>query len=433
MINMRAIDIISKTRDNIELSEEEINWFITEYVKGNIPDYQVSSWLMAVYFNSLTKNETFYLTKAMLNSGDKIDLSMIKGVKVDKHSTGGVGDKTSLVLGPLAAACGNIMPKLSGRGLGHTGGTLDKLESIPGVTISLSEDRFLKQVRDIGLAIAGQTQNLVPADKKLYALRDVTGTVQNIPLIASSIMSKKLASGADLICLDVKYGSGAFMKTIDEAEELSKEMISLAKSAGKKAVCFLSSMEHPLGKAIGNRVEVKEAVDTLNGNGPKDLEDLCLTICSYMNFFSGITKTKEEGLELAKEKLRSGEAYNKFLEMINAQGATTNDFSHFINANEIIEVKSKQAGYISKIDALTLGLVSMRLGAGRESKEDNVDFNVGIVLNKQLSDYVNVGETLLYIYKNDKWDMNIINDIYRAYSFSKEKVNDEPIINKIIE
>jgi len=430
---MRAIDIISKTRDKIELTESEIDWFVSEYVNGNIPDYQVSAWLMAVYFNSLTKNETYYLTKAMLNSGDKIDLSSIKGVKVDKHSTGGVGDKTSLVLGPLAAACGCHLAKLSGRGLGHTGGTLDKLESIPGVTINLSLDRFLNQVNEIGLAIAGQTQNLVPADKKLYALRDVTGTVQNIGLIASSIMSKKLASGADVICLDVKYGSGAFMKTIDEARELSKEMISLAKKASKKAVCFLSSMDHPLGKAIGNRVEVKEAVDTLNGKGPKDLEDLCVTICGYMNFYSGITKSVDEGIKLAKEKLDNKEGYKKFLDLVNYQGATTNDFNNLVKAKEIIEVKSKESGYISKIDALTLGVASMRLGAGRESKDEDVDFNVGIVLNKQLSEKVEVGDTLLYIYKDNKWDDEIINDIYSAYSFSKDPIEDEPIITEIIE
>ena len=430
---MRVIDIIEKNKNKIELTEEEITWFIDEYVKGNIPDYQVSAWLMAVNFNSLTKKETYYLTKAMLNSGDKIDLSSIKGIKVDKHSTGGVGDKASLVVGPLAAACGCVMAKLSGRGLGHTGGTLDKLESIPGVTISLSEERFLNQVNTVHLAIAGQTQNLVPADKKLYALRDVTGTIKSIPLIASSIMSKKLASGADVICLDVKFGSGAFMKTTDEAIELSNEMISLANQAGKKAVCFITDMESPLGKAIGNRLEVLEAINCLKGKGPKDLENICTEIVSYMVFVSGIRNSKEEAKKLVYEKLRDGSAYNKFLEFINAQGATTNTFDEsFVSCKEIIPLLSKKEGYIAKIDALTLGLVSMRLGAGRETKEDSIDPNVGIVLNHQCNEYVKVGEPLLYIYKNDKWDENIISDLYNAYSFSDKPIKEFKTIYKII-
>ena len=430
---MRAIDIIEKTRDKVELSEEEINEFINSYVKGEIPDYQMSSWLMAVYFNGLTKKETYYLTKAMLNSGDKIDLSSLPGIKIDKHSTGGVGDKTSLVLGPLCVACGCTMAKLSGRGLGHTGGTLDKLESIPGVTIALSDQRFLNQVKEIGLAIAGQTQNLVPADKLLYALRDVTGTVRSLPLIASSIMSKKLAAGADVIGLDVKYGSGAFMKNIPEARALSNEMISLAKMGGRKAVCFISDMDSPLGKAIGNRLEVKEAVDCLNGRGPKDLEELCLEITSYMCEYSGIVKTHEEGLKLAQEKLKDGSAYKKFLEFINAQGATTNDFSDkFIECKEIIPLKAKNSGYIKRIDALTLGLSAMHLGAGREEIEDKIDPNVGIYLNHQVSEYVEKGETLLYIYKNDKWDDKIIDNLYSAYEFSDKYIEPPKVIEEIV-
>ena len=430
---MRAIDIIDKTEHKIELTEEEIKEFIMGYVKGDIPDYQVSAWLMAVYFNGLTKKETYYLTKAMLNSGDKIDLSSIKGIKVDKHSTGGVGDKTSLVLGPLAASCGCIMAKLSGRGLGHTGGTLDKLESIPGVTIQLSDERFMNQVKDIHLAIAGQTANLVPADKKLYALRDVTGTVQSLPLIASSIMSKKLASGSDVICLDVKFGSGAFMKTVKDAVELSKEMISLAKEAGKKAVCFVTDMEHPLGKAIGNRIEVKEAVDCLNNKGPKDLEDICVDICAYMVYCSGISKTYEEGLKIAYSHLRDGSAYKKFLEMINAQGATTNDFDHLVQAKEIIPLYSKEEGYIKRIDALTLGISAMMLGAGRENKDDDIDPNVGIFLNHQVGEYVKKGEKLLDIYRDDKWDDSIIDKLYGAYSYSKVPLEEEKVIYEKIE
>ncbi len=430
---MRAVDLITKTQHKEPLSKEEIQYLISSYVKGDVPDYQVAAWLMAVYFNGLTKEETFFLTDAMLNSGDTIDLSMIDGIKVDKHSTGGVGDKTSLVLGPLAAACGCKVAKLSGRGLGHTGGTLDKLESIPGVTISLTLDRFIKQVKDIGVAIAGQTANLVPADKLLYALRDVTSTVESLPLIASSIMSKKLASGTDVICIDVKYGSGAFMKTIKDAENLSHAMISLAKLANKKVVCFISEMNNPLGKTIGNRLEVKEAVDCLKGKGPKDLEELCLRVCGYMCYFSGITKTQEEGYSFAKEKLYDGSAYKKFLELIKAQGALDVDFDNFIEVDEVLSIKSKEEEYIEHIDALTLGLVSMRLGAGRERKEDPVDFNVGIELTHIPGDKVKVGDELLKIYRNKKWDDRIIDDIYSAYSFSKEKIEPIPVISEIIE
>ena len=431
---MNGITIITKTRDKIELSEQEIKEFIDDYVAGKIPDYQVSAWLMAVYFNGLTKKETYYLTKAMLESGDIIDLSSIPGVKVDKHSTGGVGDKTSLVLGPLAAACGCYMAKLSGRGLGHTGGTLDKLESIPGLTISLSDERFLKQVQDIHVALAGQTQNLVPADKLLYALRDVTGTIRSLPLIASSIMSKKLASGADVICIDVKYGSGAFMKTVEQAEALSKEMISLGKAAGKKVVCFVSTMESPLGKAIGNRIEVKEAVDCLNNKGPQDLEELCVKVCAYMNYASGISKSMEEGLDLAYKKLRDGSAYKKFLELIKAQGAIIDTFDDdFIKCKEIVPLIAERSGYIKKIDALTLGLCSMRLGAGREKKEDSIDPNVGLYLEHQVGEYVNKGDILMKIYRNDKWDDKIIDDLMGAYEFSDTKVEPDKVIDEILE
>lgn len=430
---MRAVDLITKTQHKGQLSKDEIAFLISSYVNGDIPDYQIAAWLMAVYFNGLTSEETYYLTDAMLNSGDKIDLSMIDGVKVDKHSTGGVGDKTSLVLGPLAAACGCKVAKLSGRGLGHTGGTLDKLESIPGVTISLSLDQFINQVKDIGVAIAGQTSNLVPADKLLYALRDVTSTVESLPLIASSIMSKKLASGSDVICIDVKYGSGAFMKTIEDAEKLSHAMIALAKLADKKVVCFISEMDNPLGKAIGNRLEVKEAVNCLKGHGPEDLEELCLQVVGYMCYFSGISATSKEGYELAKEKLYNGEAYKKFLELIKAQGAEDVDFDTFIETDEVISLKSKEDGYIKRVDALTLGLVSMRLGAGRERKEDPVDFNVGLVLTHQPGEYVHKGDELLKIYKNKKWDEHIIDDLYNAYIFSKEKVDPIPVISEIIE
>ena len=429
---MRIIDIIDKTKTKKPLTEEEIKWFIDEYVKGNIQDYQVSAWLMAVCLNGITDEETYYLTKAMLYSGDRIDLSDLPGIKVDKHSTGGVGDKVSLVLGPLAAASGCTMAKLSGRGLGHTGGTLDKLESIPGLSISLSEESFKNQVKEIHLAIAGQTQNLVPADKKLYALRDVTDTVNSLPLIASSIMSKKLASGADVICLDVKYGSGAFMKTIEDATKLSEIMIKLAKMDNKKAVAFISDMDAPLGKAIGNRLEVLEAVDCLNNKGPKDLEDISVEIVGYMVYLSGLVKTVEEGKKIALNNLRNGSAYKKFLDMIKHQGATISSFNDFVHVKEIIPLYSKESGYIKKIDALTLGLSAMSLGAGREKKEDPIDPDVGIVLNHQIGDYVDLNEPLLYIYKNDKYDDSIIDKLYSAYAFSKEKIKENEVIAKIV-
>ena len=430
---MRMVDLIIKKRQGFELNEEEIRFWINGYVKGEIPDYQISPLLMAICLKGMTFDETLNLTDAMLHSGDLIDLSKINGEVLDKHSTGGVGDSTSLALAPILASLNLKFAKMSGRGLGITGGTLDKLESIPGVTISLTEERFLNQVNLIGLAIAGQTQNLVPADKKLYALRDVTGTVQSYYLIASSIMSKKLASGADVICLDVKYGSGAFMKTKEEAAKLSDIMISIANAFNKKAICFITDMSKPLGKAIGNRLEVKEAVDCVNNKGPKDLEELCLEICAHMILYSNIKNNIEDARKLALEKLRDGSAYKKFLEFIKAQGSLIDNFDNFIECKEIIPLLSKRSGYLKKIDALTLGLCSMKLGAGRETKEDSIDPNVGIVLNKQVNDYIEKGEPILYIYKNDKWDDSIIDDIYNNIEYSDEPLKYNGIIEKIIQ
>ncbi len=430
---MKVTDIIEKTFNKIELTEEEISFLIQEYTNNQIPDYQMSSWLMCVRFNGLSEKETYFLTKAMIESGDVIDLSFIDGIKVDKHSTGGVGDKTSLVLGPLAASCGNIMAKLSGRGLGHTGGTIDKLESIPGLNTNLSDEKFTDQINKIHIAIAGQTKNLVPADKKLYALRDVTQTVNSLPLITSSIMSKKIASGADVICLDVKYGSGAFMKTTEDAIKLSEAMINIAHKFDKKVICFITDMEHPLGKGIGNRIEVIDAVNCLQNKGPKDLEDLCVTICGYMNYYSNITKSVEDGMKLALEKLRDFSAYNKFIEMIQMQGAKVTNFDNFIEAKKVIPLLSKSEGYISRIDALSLGLIALELGAGRETKEDIIDPNVGLYLNKQIGEYVTRGDILLYIYANDKWSDDIIDRLYLAYKFSSEAKEEKPIIYKIIE
>lgn len=430
---MRAIDIIEKTQHKIELTEKEIQFLIDSYVKGKTPDYQISAWLMAVYFNSLTIKELHYLTKAMLHSGDIIDLSSIKGLKVDKHSTGGVGDKTTLIIAPLAASCGCVMAKLSGRGLGHTGGTLDKLESIPGVSVNFTEEQFIKQVKDINVAVIGQTQNLVPADKLLYALRDVTCTVESLPLIASSVMSKKLASGTDVICLDVKFGNGAFMKTKDRAIELFHLMIDIAKAAKKHAVCFVSDMNHPLGYGIGNRIEVLEAIDCLKNKGPKAVTDICTEIVSYMVYYSGIKPTLEESTKFVLSKLEDGSAYNKFIEMIKAQGATIDSFDNFVNVKEIIPLYAKESGYIKEINALTMGLCSMRLGAGREQVNDPVDPNVGIILSKKIGDYVNKGDKLLDIYKNDKFDDELIDDLYGSYSFSDKPIDEESYATLIIE
>jgi len=430
---MRAIDLIEKVRDKKELTEEEIKYFINGYTNDEIEDYQVSAFLMAVYFNGLSDEETCYLTDAMLNSGDIIDLKEIEGIKVDKHSTGGVGDKTSLVLGPLVAACGLNLAKLSGRGLGHTGGTLDKLESIPGVTINLNEERFLNQVNEIGMAIAGQTKNLVPADKKLYALRDVTGTVKSYPLIASSIMSKKLAGGADLIAIDCKYGSGAFMKTIEEAEALSRLMIKIGKKYHKKVFSFITDMKSPLGKAIGNKLEVLEAINCLQNKGPKDLETLCVELCSYMLYKSKTINNLNEAREFTYSKLRDGSAYKKFIEFIKAQGAISLDFNNFIQVKEIIPLFPRISGYIEEIDALTLGKVSMLIGAGRATKEDSIDPEVGILLNKQIGEYIKIDEPILYIYKNDKWDNDIPDILLNAIKISKTEVKEKKLIEKVIE
>ena len=428
---MRMVDIIEKKGMGEENTQAEIEFVIDGYVSGNIPDYQVSSWLMAIFFQGMSDQEAFYLTKSMLYSGDIIDLSMIDGVKVDKHSTGGVGDKTTLVLGPLVASVGAKLAKLSGRGLGHTGGTLDKMESIPGLSIDISEDAFIKQVNEINMAVAGQTKKLVPADKLLYALRDVTGTVPSIPLIASSIMSKKLASGADVICLDVKIGDGAFMKTHEDAKELSRIMVSIGNSFGKKVTAFITNMDQPLGLAVGNRLEVREVIDTLEGHGPKDLVDLCVNIASYMIYYAKKAQSLEEAKTLAKEQLENGKALAKFHEFIKAQGAKDVDFDNFIQVEEILPYEAKKSGYIKQIKALNIGLASMKLGGGRETKEDDIDPNVGIVLSKKVGDLVKEGEELLKIYRNKPITEDIIALLDEAYVIVKEEVK-EPNTNQEI-
>jgi len=429
---MRMVDIIEKKRDNQVLTKAEIDFVIHGYTKGMIPDYQISAWLMAIYFQGMSDIESAYLTEAMLHSGDIIDLSKVEGIKVDKHSTGGVGDKTTLILGPLVASAGAKLAKLSGRGLGHTGGTLDKLESIDGCSIALTEEKFIKQVNEIGIAVAGQTAELVPADKLLYALRDVTGTVNSIPLIASSIMSKKLASGADVICLDVKIGDGAFMKTIEDARVLSKLMVSIGKQMGKTVIAFITDMDQPLGLAVGNRLEVKEAVDTLSGRGPKDLETLCVEIGAYMIFHAHQAETLEMAKKLAHDQLHNGQALAKFNEFIHAQGGHIDNLEEFVKVKTILPLKAKTSGYIAKIKALPVGLASCKLGGGRETKEDIIDPMVGIVLKKKIGDYVKAGEPLCDIYANHPVAAEITDSLLTAFEIVGEPVQPGKIIWEII-
>ncbi|MGD9964197.1 MAG: pyrimidine-nucleoside phosphorylase [Candidatus Izemoplasmatales bacterium] len=429
---MRVVDIIEKKRMGQVLTEKEIDFVISGYVKNEIPDYQISALLMAIFFQGMNNEEAANLTKAMLYSGDIIDLSKISGIKVDKHSTGGVGDKTTLVLGPLVASLGAKLAKLSGRGLGHTGGTLDKMESIPGMRIDLSEEEFINQVNKINIAVAGQTKRLVPADKLLYALRDVTATVPSIPLIASSIMSKKLASGADVICLDVKIGDGAFMKTIEEARELSNIMVAIGKAFDKKVSAFITSMDEPLGYAVGNRLEVKEVIETLSGKGPKDLEDLCVSIAGYMVYYADKAASPDEGIRMAKENLHNGKALAKFYEFINAQGGHIDNLDEFIKVKEVIPFKAQKEGYIKNIKALNIGLASMKLGGGRATKEDDIDPMVGIVLKKKVGDYIKKDEVLLSIYTNIDVTKEIYDLLDDAYEIITKEVKSESIIKEII-
>lgn len=432
---MRMIDIIEHKRDGKILTDEEINFFITNYVDGKIPDYQVSALLMAILFRGMSDEEIFNLTNDMLHSGDIIDLSKIKGVKVDKHSTGGVGDKTSLVLGPLVASCGAKLAKMSGRGLGHTGGTLDKMESIPGMQINISEDNFISQVNKIGMAIVGQTGHLVPADKKLYALRDVTGTVDSLPLIASSIMSKKLASGSDSILLDVKVGSGAFMKTLEMGEELAKTMVSIGKYFKKDTRAILTDMDEPLGLAVGNNLEVIEAINTLKGNGPKDLTELCIKAGAIMLLQAKICTSFEEGEKLLQSKIENGEAFKKFVEFVEAQGG---DITYVLNTSKFekakyeISIISNKSGYITKIDALEIGEFAMKLGAGREKIEDKIDYSAGIILSKKIGDFLNSGDELCKIYTNKENYEEIIKEIKNSFIISENKPENRKIIYKVI-
>lgn len=432
---MRMVDIITKKRDGHTLNEEEIRFFINGYVKGEIPDYQASALAMAIVFQGMSNEEICILTDAMEHSGDTIDLSMIKGVKVDKHSTGGVGDKTSLVLGPLVASCGAKLAKMSGRGLGHTGGTLDKMESIPGMNINISGNDFIKQVEDIGMAIVGQTGHLVPADKKLYALRDVTGTVESIPLIASSIMSKKLASGSDTILLDVKFGSGAFMKNIQSAKELAKTMVMIGNGLNRDTRAILTDMTQPLGLAVGNSLEVKEAIATLKGHGPKDFVELCLGAGAIMLEQAKICSSKEEARKLLEEKINNGEAFEKLCEFVKAQGGDESYIRHpekFELSKTIKDIYSENEGYIEEINCLEIGESAMRLGAGRATMEDVIDMSAGIVLNKKVGDFVKKGEKLCTIHTNKENIESILKDIHDSFKLTNKKVEILPIIHDYI-
>ncbi len=395
---MTIIDIITKKRLNEELTRDEIKFFVNGYLDGSIKDYQMSSLLMAIVINGMSDRETIDLTDIMLHSGDVIDLSKIDGIIVDKHSTGGVGDKVTLVLGPLLASLGIKIAKMSGRGLGHTGGTIDKLESIKGFNTKISIDEFIEQVNKINIALVGQTGNLVPADKKIYALRDVTGTVSSIPLIASSIMSKKIASGADIILIDVKVGSGALIKNLDDARKLSNLMVKIGKAYRKPTICIITNMDEPLGYAIGNALEVEEAINTLKGNGPSDLLEVVITLCSII--IGAVKKIpNEEAKNLLFKQLNNGEAYKKFEELVKYQGG---DIKSLKVSDKVFSIKSDKSGYISKIDAEALGEIAKLIGAGRNTLEDKIDYEVGLVLNKKVGDKVEKDEELLKVYLKDK-------------------------------
>lgn len=413
---MRMVDLIEKKRDGNELSKEEIEYIVTNYTNGKIPDYQVSALLMAIFYQDMTNEEITNLTLAIANSGDVIDLSSLEGIKVDKHSTGGVGDTTTLILAPLVASVGVTVAKMSGRGLGYTGGTLDKLEAIPGFQIELSDEEFVRIVNESKVAVIGQSGNLAPADKKLYALRDVTATVDSFPLIASSIMSKKIAAGADAIVLDVTTGDGAFMKNIEDARRLAKTMTSIGKLANRETVAVISDMSEPLGEAIGNSLEVVEAIETLQGNGPEDLVEMCYALGSQMVVLAGKAKTTDEARTLLQEALESGKALAKFKEMIQNQGGDPAIVEHperILTARYTMELPAKQSGVVSKIVANELGIAAMMLGAGRKTKEEDIDHAVGLKLHKKIGDTVTKGESLLTIYSNDEEITSVIELLYK--------------------
>lgn len=433
---MRMYDLIMKKRNGGVLSENEIDFMIREYTRGNIPDYQMSAMLMAIYFVGMNEEETLYLTMAMAKSGDMLDLSDIQGVKVDKHSTGGVGDKTSLALAPMVAACGVKIAKMSGRGLGHTGGTIDKLESFPGFSTQLSVREFTENVNRFGIAIMGQTKELAPADKLLYALRDVTATVDNRSLIASSIMSKKLAAGADAIVLDVKTGSGAFMKQEEDAAALAEEMVKIGNNAGRSTIAVVSDMDQPLGNAIGNALEVKEAIATLKGEGPEDFTKLCLTLGSLMLVAGGAAKTEEEGKRRLEQALADGSALAKLAEFVKAQGGEECCVYHpeLLKEADIRDaVIAEEDGFVQRIVCDEAGTASLLLGGGRETKDSVIDLSVGIVLKKKVGDAVKKGEELAVLYANDRSRLENAKERLRfAYQIGEEKPKKREVIIRVV-
>lgn len=433
---MRMYDLIIKKRNGFALTKEEIDYMIKEYTADRIPDYQMSAMMMAIYFQGMTEEETAALTMAMAHSGDMLDLSAIDGIKVDKHSTGGVGDKTSIALTPMVAACGIKIAKMSGRGLGHTGGTIDKLESFPGFTTGISTAQFMEQVNNIGISIMGQTLDLAPADKKLYALRDVTATVDNLSLIASSIMSKKLASGADAIVLDVKTGSGAFMKKEEDAFALAKEMVMLGNHAGRKTIAVVTDMDQPLGRAVGNALEVKEAIETLQGKGPQDFVKLCMTLGAQMLIAGGKAENEEQAEEMLRGVIEDGSALRKLAEFIKAQGgdaAAVYDTSLLPQASIVEEIFSEEEGYLERMICDEVGVSVLLLGGGRETKESEIDLSTGLVLHKKVGDYVKKGEVIAAIHANDAGKLAAAKERFiKACSFGEEEPTRSPFIRGIL-
>ena len=422
---MRAVDLIQKKRDGQELSSNEIQWLVEGYVAGTVPDYQMSAFAMAVYFKGMTTREISDLTMNMVKTGQEFDLSAIEGIKVDKHSTGGVGDKVTLILAPLVASFDVPVAKMSGRGLGHTGGTIDKLESIKGFQVERSQDDFIKQVQDIGVSVIGQSDQLVKADKLLYALRDVTATVDTIPLIASSVMSKKIAAGADAILLDVTVGEGAFMKTVDEARELAQTMVNLGKAVGRKTVAVITDMSQPLGRAIGNRLEILEALEILQGKGRQDISHFICELAQIMLSLANVEKTVEE----VRQHLENGQALKKFEEMVLAQGGNLEDLYRPVKVDHVIDIPAQEDGIIAELPAMEFGLFAMRLGAGRAVKTDALDYETGIVFEKKVGDFVRKGEIVAKVYTNGKIFPELVTDFQK---YVKIKISDEVIKSREI-
>lgn len=433
---MRMYDLIEKKKQGLALTQEEITFIVNGFTKGEIPDYQMSAFLMAVYFQDMTMQETVDLTMAMANSGDTLDLSGIKGVKVDKHSTGGVGDKTSLIIGPMLASLGVPVAKMSGRGLGHTGGTIDKLESFSGFSTVLSEEDFMNQVNDIQFALVGQTANLAPADKKIYALRDVTATVNHKSLIASSIMSKKIAAGSDVIVLDVKTGSGAFMETVEEAEELARIMVDIGKMVGRKTIAVISDMNEPLGHNVGNALEVQEAIEVLNGRGEARLTELSLTLAAQMLVGVGKAADVDSARVMLEESIKNGSALEKFAQFVARQGGDADQVYHpekLPKATKQLGIIVEQDGYLASCNNKEVGMASLVLGGGRETKESEIDLSVGIILHKKLGDEVHAGDSLAVLYGNDDVKLQQAKErLLNAYTISDTKVTVSDLVKKVV-